>query len=87
MCYYACGSTPWAKVYAQDWYHPGHAAEEGDGGRDDGSVSRERRGERERLMKSSLTNSSTQDVEPRRQRVSSGSQLATVNTPWSRSSG
>ena len=26
-------------------------------------------------------------AEPRRQRVSSGSQLATVNTPWSRSSG
>lgn len=92
MRYYACESTPSAKVYAQDRYHPGHTAEGdggGDGGRDDGWISRdsERRGERERLMKSSLTNSSTQDMEPRRQRVSSGSQLATVNTPWSRSSG
>lgn len=52
MRYYACESTPSAKVYAQDRYHPGHTAEGvgGDGGRDDGWISRdsERRGERER---------------------------------------
>lgn len=66
MRYYACESTPWAKVVrarlVSSWYQAAEGVG-GDGGRDDGSVSRdsERRGERERLMKSSLTNSSTQN--------------------------
>ena len=89
MRYYACESTPWAKVVrarlVSSWYQAAEGVG-GDGGRDDGSVSRdsERRGERETYEK--FPNELVH-AEPRRQRVSSGSQLATVNTPWSRSSG
>lgn len=69
MCYYACESTPWAKVYAQDWNH--HHAGERVVGMVDVTMARSHareRGEKERLVKSCLTNSSTQDeVEARRQ--------------------
>lgn len=76
--------------YAQDWYHPGIKPLKGLAGMVDVTMARShatpRGEERERETYEKFPNELVH-AEPRRQRVSSGSQLATVNTPWSRSSG